>query len=132
MGAGKIRDGLPPSSRRSRRAAPRSSWSLRPDARQHDRGVRAARRPAASTTSSTRSRASSRSTARLGSYPGGLHIELTGDDVTECLGGGDDIADADLHGRYETALDPRLNIGQSLELAFLVAAMLQDGRRDRS
>ena len=68
----------------------------------------------------------------LGTVPGGLHVELTGEDVTECLGGGDDIADADLSGRYETALDPRLNVGQSLELAFLVASMLQDGRRDRS
>jgi 3-deoxy-7-phosphoheptulonate synthase len=68
----------------------------------------------------------------LGTVPGGLHVELTGEDVTECLGGGDDIVDADLSGRYETALDPRLNVGQSLELAFLVASMLQDGRRDRS
>ncbi|MDQ6651028.1 MAG: 3-deoxy-7-phosphoheptulonate synthase class II [Actinomycetota bacterium] len=61
----------------------------------------------------------------LGTYPGGLHIELTGEDVTECLGGGEDIADADLAGRYETACDPRLNTGQALELAFLVAEMLQ-------
>jgi 3-deoxy-7-phosphoheptulonate synthase len=68
----------------------------------------------------------------LGTVPGGLHVELTGEDVTECLGGGDDIVDADLAGRYETALDPRLNVGQSLELAFLVASMLQDGRRSRS
>ena len=61
----------------------------------------------------------------LGTYPGGLHVELTGDDVTECLGGAHGIADADLPGRYETACDPRLNISQSLELAFLVAEMLQ-------
>jgi 3-deoxy-7-phosphoheptulonate synthase len=66
----------------------------------------------------------------LGTVPGGLHVELTGEDVTECLGGGDDIVDSDLGGRYETALDPRLNVGQSLELAFLVASMLQDGRRN--
>jgi 3-deoxy-7-phosphoheptulonate synthase len=65
----------------------------------------------------------------LGTVPGGLHVELTGEDVTECLGGADDIVDADLADRYETALDPRLNVGQSLELAFLVASMLQDGRR---
>lgn len=68
----------------------------------------------------------------LGTVPGGLHVELTGENVTECLGGGDEIADADLAGRYETACDPRLNVGQSLELAFLVASMLQDGRRARS
>jgi 3-deoxy-7-phosphoheptulonate synthase len=61
----------------------------------------------------------------LGSRPGGIHVELTGDDVTECLGGGDDIVEADLAGRYETACDPRLNTGQALELAFLVAEMLQ-------
>jgi 3-deoxy-7-phosphoheptulonate synthase len=68
----------------------------------------------------------------LGTVPGGLHVELTGENVTECLGGGDDIVDSDLAGRYETALDPRLNVGQSLELAFLVASMLQDGRRSDS
>jgi 3-deoxy-7-phosphoheptulonate synthase len=61
----------------------------------------------------------------LGTYPGGLHVELTGADVTECLGGADDIAHADLPGRYETACDPRLNTGQALELAFLVAEMLR-------
>jgi 3-deoxy-7-phosphoheptulonate synthase len=54
-----------------------------------------------------------------------VHIELTGDDVTECLGGGQLLDHADLAGRYETACDPRLNTGQSLELAFLVAEMLR-------
>ncbi len=62
---------------------------------------------------------------RLGSYPGGIHVELTGEDVTECLGGAQDISDLDLSGRYETACDPRLNTQQSLELAFLVAEMLR-------
>jgi len=61
----------------------------------------------------------------LGTWPGGVHVELTGEDVTECLGGAEQIADADLSGRYETACDPRLNTSQSLELAFLVAEMLQ-------
>ena len=70
--------------------------------------------------------------AELGTHPGGLHIELTGEDVTECLGGGEAIGEADLAGRYETACDPRLNTGQSLELAFLVAEMLQQHRRERS
>jgi 3-deoxy-7-phosphoheptulonate synthase len=60
----------------------------------------------------------------LGTWPGGVHVELTGEDVTECLGGAERIADADLSGRYETACDPRLNTSQSLELAFLVAEML--------
>jgi 3-deoxy-7-phosphoheptulonate synthase len=61
----------------------------------------------------------------LGTHPGGLHIELTGEDVTECLGGAQDISDLDLSGRYETACDPRLNTQQSLELSFLVAEMLR-------
>ncbi|MBA3799593.1 MAG: 3-deoxy-7-phosphoheptulonate synthase class II [Actinomycetota bacterium] len=61
----------------------------------------------------------------LGTHPGGIHVELTGEAVTECLGGAQEISDADLAGRYETACDPRLNTGQSLELAFLVAEMLR-------
>ena len=61
----------------------------------------------------------------LGTHPGGIHVELTGEDVTECLGGAQDISDADLAGRYDTACDPRLNTQQALELAFLVAEMLR-------
>jgi 3-deoxy-7-phosphoheptulonate synthase len=60
----------------------------------------------------------------LGTHPGGVHVELTGDDVTECVGGGEQISESDLAMRYETACDPRLNHTQSLELAFLVAEML--------
>ena len=60
----------------------------------------------------------------LGTWPGGLHVELTGDDVTECMGGGAELTEIDLSSRYETACDPRLNRLQSLELAFLVAEML--------
>ena len=86
---------------------------------------RPATRPATSTGSSTRCRASSRCTAALGTHPGGIHVEVTGEDVTECLGGAQEISDADLAGRYETACDPRLNTQQSLELAFLVAEMLR-------
>jgi 3-deoxy-7-phosphoheptulonate synthase len=61
----------------------------------------------------------------LGTWPGGVHVELTGEDVTECLGGAENVVDARLGDRYETACDPRLNTGQSLELAFLVAEMLR-------
>jgi 3-deoxy-7-phosphoheptulonate synthase len=60
----------------------------------------------------------------LGTVPGGIHVELTGNDVTECLGGSEKILDADLEKRYESVCDPRLNHQQSLELAFLVAEML--------
>jgi 3-deoxy-7-phosphoheptulonate synthase len=57
-------------------------------------------------------------------WPGGVHVELTGDNVTECLGGGDDLAGSDLELRYETRCDPRLNARQSLDLAFRVAELL--------
>jgi 3-deoxy-7-phosphoheptulonate synthase len=61
---------------------------------------------------------------QLGTVPGGLHIELTGDDVTECVGGAEEIDEDGLATRYETLCDPRLNHQQSLELSFLVAEML--------
>ncbi len=64
----------------------------------------------------------------LGTWPGGMHIELTGDDVTECLGGGEMLDEAGLGQRYESVCDPRLNRTQSLELAFLVADMLSESR----
>jgi 3-deoxy-7-phosphoheptulonate synthase len=60
----------------------------------------------------------------LGTFPGGVHIELTGDDVAECLGGSEHIDEATLESRYESLCDPRLNHSQSLELAFLVAEEL--------
>ncbi len=63
--------------------------------------------------------------AEEGTVPGGIHIELTGEDVTECLGGAQEIVDSHLGQRYETACDPRLNNRQSLELAFQVAEMLR-------
>jgi 3-deoxy-7-phosphoheptulonate synthase len=60
----------------------------------------------------------------VGTHPGGIHVELTGDDVTECLGGSEHIDEATLATRYESLCDPRLNHMQSLELAFLVAEEL--------
>ena len=60
-----------------------------------------------------------------GTYPGGVHFEMTGKDVTECTGGAQSIGDEDLSLRYHTACDPRLNASQSLELAFLVAEQLK-------
>jgi 3-deoxy-7-phosphoheptulonate synthase len=62
----------------------------------------------------------------LGTWPGGLHVELTGDNVTECVGGGESLLEADLVHAYESVCDPRLNRVQSLELAFLVAEMLSE------
>jgi 3-deoxy-7-phosphoheptulonate synthase len=59
-----------------------------------------------------------------GTWPGGIHVELTGENVTECLGGGDALSDADLDDRYETVCDPRLNGRQGLELAFRTAELV--------
>lgn len=67
-----------------------------------------------------------------GTYAGGVHFEMTGQDVTECVGGAQAITEANLGVRYNTHCDPRLNASQALELAFLLAEMLKEGRdRDR-
>ncbi len=95
MGAGKIRDALPPLVEKVTASGAPVTWVCDPmHGNTYER--RPATRPVASTTSSTRSRASSRCTAALGTVPGGIHVELTGDDVTECLGGSEQIDDADL------------------------------------
>jgi 3-deoxy-7-phosphoheptulonate synthase len=60
-----------------------------------------------------------------GTWPGGVHVELTGEDVTECLGGAEDLAETDLDDRYETMCDPRLNARQSLDLAFRISELLR-------
>jgi 3-deoxy-7-phosphoheptulonate synthase len=60
-----------------------------------------------------------------GTNPGGIHVELTGENVTECLGGVDDVLETDLDSRYETMCDPRLNARQSLDLAFRVSELLR-------
>ena len=60
-----------------------------------------------------------------GTWPGGIHVELTGDDVTECIGGADKILDSQLDDRYQTVCDPRLNGRQSLDLAFRVADLIR-------
>lgn len=65
----------------------------------------------------------------VGTFPGGIHVELTGDDVTECLGGSENIDEEALATRYESLCDPRLNHMQSLELAFQVAEELKRASR---
>ena len=64
-----------------------------------------------------------------GTHAGGVHFEMTGKDVTECVGGGQDISESDLSERYHTHCDPRLNATQSLELAFLLAEQLKEERQ---
>ena len=66
-----------------------------------------------------------------GTIPGGVHFEMTGLDVTECVGGLKEVSHEDLKDRYHTACDPRLNASQSLELAFLVAEELTALRQGR-
>ena len=65
-----------------------------------------------------------------GTHPGGVHFEMTGQDVTECVGGAEAISDEDLSSRYHTHCDPRLNANQALELAFLIADELKDVRKN--
>ena len=65
-----------------------------------------------------------------GTYAGGVHFEMTGQDVTECTGGAQEISEENLRDRYHTHCDPRLNASQSLELAFLIAEQLKAQRND--
>ncbi len=67
-----------------------------------------------------------------GTHAGGIHVEMTGRDVTECIGGGQRISEEDLSDRYHTHCDPRLNASQSLELAFLTAQMLRTEREKQA
>ncbi|MDA1324761.1 MAG: 3-deoxy-7-phosphoheptulonate synthase class II [Proteobacteria bacterium] len=67
-----------------------------------------------------------------GTYLGGIHLELTGQNVTECVGGAREVTEASLKDRYHTHCDPRLNADQSLDLAFLIAEMLKDERQSRN
>ncbi|GJM91495.1 hypothetical protein PR202_ga07871 [Eleusine coracana subsp. coracana] len=68
---------------------------------------------------------------QAGSHPGGVHLEMTGQNVTECIGGSKTVTFDDLSSRYHTCCDPRLNASQSLELAFAIAARLKK-KRDRT
>ncbi len=67
-----------------------------------------------------------------GSYAGGIHIEMTGQNVTECIGGARPVTEAGLGDRYHTHCDPRMNADQSLELAFMIAETLKHVRQTRA
>ena len=125
MGAEKIgRRPCPRCSRRSRTAAtPSCGRATRCTATPSP--LRAAARPATSTRCCEEIAGFFAAHAGAGTWPGGVHVELTGDNVTECLGGAEEILDADLDTRYETMCDPRLNARQSLDLAFRVAELLR-------
>jgi 3-deoxy-7-phosphoheptulonate synthase len=70
--------------------------------------------------------------AAEGSHAGGVHLEMTGQNVTECTGGARAISDEDLNDRYHTVCDPRLNAEQSLDLAFLLADLLKSERQAKA
>jgi 3-deoxy-7-phosphoheptulonate synthase len=67
-----------------------------------------------------------------GSYAGGIHLEMTGKNVTECIGGARAVSEADLADRYHTHCDPRLNAEQAIEVAFLVADLLKRERAGKA
>jgi 3-deoxy-7-phosphoheptulonate synthase len=67
-----------------------------------------------------------------GTHAGGVHLEMTGKNVTECTGGARALTDADLHDRYHTYCDPRLNAEQALEIAFLTAELIKRERQGRA
>lgn len=124
MGAGKIRDVLPPLLSGVRDAGATPLWVTDP---MHGNGI--------TTATGYKTRRFDdvmdevlgffEAHREVGTFPGGLHVELTGDDVTECLGGSENIDEATLATRYESLCDPRLNHMQSLELAFQVAEELK-------
>ena len=93
------------------------------------------RRPATrrgpSTGFSKKRRPSSEVHRAEGTHAGGVHVEMTGQNVTVCLGGAQAISEEDLSSRYHTHCDPRLNASQALELAFLIAEGIRDERRGR-
>ncbi|HKT58395.1 MAG TPA: 3-deoxy-7-phosphoheptulonate synthase class II [Microbacterium sp.] len=124
MGAGKIRDALPPLLEAVKDAGASPLWVTDP---MHGNGI------TTPTGYKTRRfddvvdevRGFFEAHRAVGTHPGGIHVELTGDDVTECLGGSEQIDEQTLATRYESLCDPRLNHMQSLELAFLVAEELE-------
>ena len=124
MGAGKIREALPPLLEAVKDSGAQPLWVTDP---MHGNGI------TTPTGYKTRRfddvvdevRGFFEAHRAVGTFPGGIHVELTGDDVTECLGGSEQIDEEGLATRYESLCDPRLNHMQSLELAFLVAEELE-------
>ena len=125
FGADKVEDRLPPLIRAVEARGAQGAVVVRSDARQHDQGGDRLQDAARSSASSAKSAASSPSIRREGTHAGGVHLEMTGKNVTECTGGARAISEADLHDRYHTYCDPRLNAEQAIEVAFLVAELLE-------
>jgi len=127
MGSEKIAEGLPPLVRRVKEEGRRVAWVSDP---MHGNTI--------TSSSGYKTRPVDRILAEVkgffdvhkaeGTYAGGVHFEMTGQNVTECTGGAQAISDEDLSARYHTHCDPRLNAKQSLELAFLLAETLKENR----
>ena len=125
MGASQVTS-LPPADPRGRApVGATGGLGVRPDARQHFRLRRWPQDQTIRRHPRRAQEASSRLHRQVGTWPGGVHVELTGDDVTECLGGEGDVTEAQLGQRYTTACDPRLNARQSIDLAFRLAELLR-------
>jgi len=130
MGADQIEKALPPLVRAVKREGRKVLWSCDP---MHGNTVKAA--------NGYKTRAFDRILKEVrgffgvhhgeGTHAGGVHFEMTGQDVTECIGGAREISEADLSSRYHTHCDPRLNGGQALELAFLISEQLKAERTQR-
>jgi 3-deoxy-7-phosphoheptulonate synthase len=128
MGAGEVETRLPPLVRRVEREGRKVVWSCDP---MHANTV--------SSSNGYKTRHVDRILEEVrgffsvhqaeGSYAGGVHFEMTGQNVTECIGGAEEIGESTLADRYHTHCDPRLNAGQALELAFVISDMLKEGRQ---
>ena len=127
FGAGKVESGLPPLVRKIQEAGRKVVWSCDP---MHGNTVKAENgyKTRHFDSISTEVGAFFDVCRSEGAYPGGVHFEMTGQNVTECLGGSREISETDLSLRYHTHCDPRLNAGQSLELAFILADKLKTQR----
>lgn len=128
MGAGEVRELLPPLLRAVREDAQPVVWACDP---MHGNMIR--------TATGVKTRRFDEIMREIegffaacwqeGVWPGGVHLEFTGEDVTECLGGADDVLESQLSSRYETLCDPRLNARQSLDLAFRLAELMREAPR---
>jgi len=124
MGAGRVEEALPPLLEAVGRAGHPVVWACDPmhaNTFQHESGFKTRHFDAVM----EELQAFFAACSRAGVWPGGVHVELTGENVTECLGGPDDVLGEHLESRYETMCDPRLNARQSLELAFRLAGLVR-------
>jgi len=131
MGADKVETGLPPLLRKVQSEGRKVLWACDP---MHGNTIKASNGYKTRVCDNILSEVSGFFAAHRteGTHPGGVHFEMTGQDVTECLGGAQEITEESLAARYHTHCDPRLNASQALELAFLVAERLQAERSDEA